>query len=58
MPPTMIDGPWRAPSSPPETPMPMKVSPIFFSPVEAGDGVAEIGVAGIDDDVPVGEVRA
>ena len=27
MPPTMIDGPWRAPSSPPDTPMPMKVRP-------------------------------
>ncbi len=27
VPPTMIDGPCRAPSSPPETPMPMKVRP-------------------------------
>ena len=30
-PPTMIEGPWRAPSSPPETPMPRKSSPRAFS---------------------------
>ena len=58
MPPTMIDGPWRAPSSPPEMPMPMKVSPLSASSREAPHRVAEIGVAGIDDDVVPAKARA
>jgi hypothetical protein len=31
----MIEGPWRAPSSPPDTPMPMKVRPSILQAVEA-----------------------
>jgi hypothetical protein len=51
-PPTMIEGPCRAPSAPPDTPMPTKPGP---SPerLEAPHGVTEIGVSRIDDDVIV-----
>ena len=47
----MIAGPWRAPSSPPDTPMPRKRRPFGTRRACRRLGVAPHGVAGIDDGV-------
>ena len=47
----MIDGPLSAPSSPPETPVPTKWMPLLAQRRLAADGVVEVRVAAVDDDV-------
>ena len=51
MPPGMMLGPLRAPSSPPETPVPMYSRPLLSTYLRAADGVVEVAVAAVDDDV-------
>ena len=57
LPPAMTDGPWRAPSSPPDTPTPRKSMPLAAIGLDPPLRVAEIGVAGIDQDVVLAEMR-
>jgi hypothetical protein len=47
----MIDGPKRAPSSPPETPVPMKRIPLAARSFRAPVRIGEQGIAAVDDDV-------
>ena len=47
----MIDGPLSAPSSPPETPVPMNRSPLAFEVLGAPGRVGIVGVAAVDQDV-------
>ena len=57
LPPGMMEGPWRAPSSPPETPVPMNRMPFSFRDLGAAVGVREMRVAAVDDDVALFEMR-
>ncbi len=47
----MIEGPLRAPSSPPETPVPIKRKPFELEIAGTADRVLVVGVAAVDDDV-------
>ncbi len=58
VPPAMIEGPWRAPTSPPETPMPRNSKPLRAELRHAPLGVAEIGVAGVDQHVALDQLAA
>ncbi len=51
LPPGMIDGPWRAPSSPPDTPVPTNRMPFLGQLLGAAVGIRVQGVAAINDDV-------
>ncbi len=57
-PPPMIEGPWRAPSSPPETPDAEEGRADRLGLGRAASGVAEVRVAGVDDQVVGAEQRA
>ena len=54
----MIEGPWRAPSSPPETPVPDEEQARGFGRGGAAVGVGVQRVAAVDDDVARLEQRA
>ena len=53
----MIEGPFRAPSSPPETPMPTKCRSFLREGRLAAAGVLVVGVSGVDNDVARFEER-
>ena len=57
LPPGMIEGPLRAPSSPPDTPVPMKSNALFRKVLGAAAGIRPVRIAPVNDDVALFQVR-